>query len=110
MVSIGEDDVSLRKNLKKYKCHKDLELIDYDGGAGKYVMFYYAQTALIRIPQLPRKTNEYAALAHEIGHVVISVMRVIGMRIEPGGGSDEAYTYLISYITKEIFEEIKKYY
>lgn len=110
MVSINESSESIKRKLRRKGVDYNLEMIEYGGGAGRYVIYYEHTLCLIRLPELPRKTSHYAALVHEILHVVISVLRSVGMKISEDGESDEAYTYLISFITKEIFERINKYY
>ncbi len=110
MVSINETDDQLIKNLKNRKVFRSHDLIDYNRGAAKYVVWYEEHLALIRLPQLPRSANDYAGLMHEILHIVIDMLRSIGMRLSPDGASDEAYTYFMSYLVKHIFNNINKYY
>lgn len=110
VVSLGQSYEQCRKLMVRKGVTEDIDFVDYDGGAGKYAVWYCHSIALIRIPGLPYTPSQHGALNHEILHVVISVLRGVGIRIEPGAGSDEAFTYLMSYMTKVIFTRLDKYY
>ena len=107
MISIGEDGNQLEKRLKKYNISDDdLSSLDIVGNTvmGRTVMFSTNQT-VIKIPRVPITPMEWGNLQHEIFHAVTFVMDRIGMklRIEE---SDEAYAYLIGYLTQKIYEHI----
>lgn len=72
---------------------------------GRTVMFSTNQT-LIRCTEIPKTPKEYGNLQHEIFHAVTFIMERIGMKLVLMK-SDEAYAYLIGYLTTEIYKRIK---
>ena len=111
LVSIGHSDEQLDGILKRKGVQEDRDFAEYGfNGKAKYVLWPKYSYALIRLRELPRTSVDYGGLAHEILHVVIGVLRQVGMNISLDGGSDEAYTYLMSFLTTEIFREINPYY
>ena len=112
MVSIGQNDEEITGSLKKAGVTKDVEMCHYgDNGAARYTIWPGGRNlCLIRLKFLPRSSHDYGMLSHEILHVVISAIRLIGGKISDCGSSDEMYTYLMSYITEQILKRINKYY
>lgn len=53
---------------------------------------------------MPKSVTDYGTLAHEIFHAVTFILTRIGMSLT--NESDEAYAYLIGYLTKEIYKHI----
>lgn len=106
MVSISESDESLFAKLKK----KGVDITDTnlhvysDTQRGRTIMFKGNQT-LIRMYELRNTPEWYGHLSHEIFHAVEFIMERIGMKLTVD--SDEAYAYLIDYITKEIYKQLK---
>ncbi len=115
MISVGQSDVQLGHSMDKYGLGEvlkdcDIELVRYtsDQNEGRAVIFPTNQS-LLRIRKLPETAHEYATLAHEIFHIVTFILDRIGMKfvlLE----SDEAYAYLVGYLTEEIYKRINKYY
>lgn len=108
MVSFGETNEQVDKVLKKY----DLTADDVHAATftsrtvqGRTVMFSSNQT-LIRLKSYPRTPIEYGDLQHEIFHAVTFIMDRIGMKLVIVE-SDEAYAYLVGYLTTEIYKRIK---
>lgn len=56
------------------------------------------------MPKEPEKPQEYATLAHEIFHAAFGIMNEIGA--SPSNDSEEAYAYMVSYLTKEIYASL----
>lgn len=113
MVSIGQTDVQVGKSLDKcgYPLKEyEIELVRYtsDTCMGRYVMFEN-NASFIRLRKLPETSEDYGWMAHEIAHVAIQVLDRVGMKLQPMV-SCEAYTYLIQYLTENIYKEINKYY
>ncbi len=111
MVSIGQDDDQLGAVLDKLHLSKeDIQNCQYanDAARGRSVMFDTGQS-FIRIRKLPETSEEFGTLAHKIFHVVSFVMHRVGMKLEVMV-SDEAYAYLIGYLTTEIYKKTNKYY
>lgn len=107
MISFGETNQEIDKHFEKY----GLTAEDIDSATitsptvqGRTVMFSTNQT-LIRLLAIPKTPTEYGNLAHEIFHAVTFVMDRIGMTLKVEE-SDEAYAYLIDYLTKKIYERI----
>lgn len=107
MVSIGQTDEELFKQLNKYEITaEDLENARYsDRGLGRYCLFECG-ASLIRVKHRPKTPNEYGTLHHEIFHVISAVMWKIGMQLKISI-SDEAYAYLLDYLTTEIYKKLK---
>lgn len=113
MVSIGESNKQLVKSLKRYEgslMERDYELCKYTSAhaQGRACMFTN-NASFLRIRKLPKTPKEFGSLAHEIFHVATFIMDRIGMKLEVMV-SDEAYAYLISYLTERIYKRTNKYY
>lgn len=104
MVSINETDDQLHKTLSKYlsddettwKWNNETQL-------GRCCIFSTNQ-GLIRLRRNPVSPTDYGNVQHEIFHYVMHVLKRMGMKWTPK--SDEAYSYLIQYITQEIYKRI----
>ena len=108
MVSIDEKDESLRNRLVKYGSTKEdcEELMNLpDTTRGRAVMLPSNQT-VIRLKMLPKKYDMMSVIAHEVFHATTFILHRIGMKLELFV-SDEAYAYLLGYITTEIYKKIK---
>ena len=66
---------------------------------GKTIMFTSGQTCIWF------KETTYSTISHEIFHAIDFLMRRIGCKLTPS--SDDAYAYLIGYITTEIYKNLK---
>lgn len=107
MVSIEETDAELSKKLQKYITDpKGIgELMNLSSTTqGRCVMLECNQT-VIRLKRQLYAHQTYATAAHEIFHATSFILNRIGMKMEIGI-SDEAYAYLIGYLTKEIFKRL----
>jgi hypothetical protein len=105
MVSMGQSDKAVLKALKS-KCYKDdvdLDLIKVNG-QGRCVMFSGGQT-IIRMKHLPDCAAQFGYLQHEVFHAVEFLFNRIG--ITHSNDSSEAFSYLIGYITTEIYKNLK---
>lgn len=106
MVYFGEDREPLYRNLKKYLSESDIkELREYKYGFAKSVMFPNGQT-LLYMKRKPETHFELGTLAHEIFHCTCFIMDRVGIKLTDE--SDEAYAYLIGYLTNEILKKIDK--
>lgn len=75
---------------------------DIDGRSdGRYYFNVEQGSRFVWMPRVPKNPQEYATLAHEIFHAVFGIMDEIG--VSPSEDSEEAYAYLIGYLTKEIY-------
>ena len=108
MVSFGETNEEMDKHLKKYNLSaEDVEMATFTSETlqGRCVMFKSNQT-LIRLRHIPKEPKHFGNLQHEIFHAVSFIMWKIGMPLEINK-SDEAYAYLVDYITMEIYKKLK---
>ena len=108
MISIDEKDEVLRNRLIKYgstieDCEELMNLSDTV--RGRCVMLPSNQT-VIRLKMLPKKYDMMSVIAHEVFHATTFILHRIGMKLELFV-SDEAYAYLLGYITTEIYKKIK---
>lgn len=102
MVSIGETNEQLKLKLDKF----DLDYGDYfdhEISKGRSTRFKGGQT-LIRFRE--PKDACHNTIAHEIFHAVTCLLTWIGMPFDLET-NDEAYAYLIGYLTEKIYEKIK---
>jgi hypothetical protein len=102
MVSLGQSDKELESELLKY----DIEWDDIIKciGKGRFVLFPNNQS-LIRLSICPKTNEDYGVLHHEIFHCTTMILDRIGMKFILQK-SDEAYAYLIGYLTTEIYKKI----
>jgi hypothetical protein len=107
LVCFGQTDKEVRKLLDKYSIGEEgIELCMFtsDTVRARTVMLDGNQT-IIRMRHIPETCEDYADLQHEIFHAVTFVMHRVGMSLELMA-SDEAYAYLIGYLTKIIYKKI----
>lgn len=104
MVSIGEEDAILEKKLKSSGVDVGtVELVHSETARGRCILFGGNRT-LVRIYKYPDKPVDYGYLQHEIFHAVEFIFDRIGMKLTTD--SDEAYAYLIAYLTTKIHERL----
>lgn len=88
---IGEDDAcEVIGNIPRASVGRTM----IDEGRGIYFLW---------LPQVPSSAAHFGVLAHEIAHAAIGIMQKIGVSLSPE--SEEAYTYLIQYLTERIYEQ-----
>lgn len=112
MISIGENDDSLKKALKKYiwdeNIRKEVEADVLNIGStvrGRVVMTT-CNRSIVRIAEYPKSPEDFGNLAHEIFHTVVFILDRAGVSFF-SGQPNEAYAYLIGYITTEIHKKIR---
>lgn len=103
MVSIGQTTDELINSLRKKGVEYNDDCKIMPNGLARTIMFEGGQTLII-LPNIPQSCLEYGVLAHEIFHAVDFLMNRIGISLCPA--SNEAYAYLIGYITKEIYKKM----
>lgn len=67
----------------------------------------YNQDIVIYVKTKPAKSNELSMISHEVLHAVIYIMKEVGMVLSYD--SEEAYCYLLSYLTEQIYDYLKYY-
>ena len=104
LVYFGQDKKPLFKelsNLLPKSVVDTLKTLEFK--VGKSVMFPTGQT-LLWLNEKPTSVNGLATLNHEIFHCVCFILERVG--IVYSESSDEAYAYLIEYLTKQIYNEL----
>ena len=105
IVSIAESDEVLFPRLER----RGIDITDSGIGVysdtqrGRTIMFNGNQT-LIRMYEHRNTPEWHGNLDHEIFHAVDFLMDRIGMKLT--NDSDEAYSYMIGYVTKEIYKRL----
>ncbi len=102
MVSLGETDNQLKDSLSKTETEWDDNMTIT--GTGRFVM-NDDWTSIIRTKVYPITTEHYGILQHEIFHAVMVMLDRVGMKFVILK-SDEAYAYLIQYLTTKIYEQL----
>lgn len=106
MVSICEDDEVLKRKLTRYGADFDgMDLSHSDSQKGRCVMFSNGRF-LLRLYGYPKTPAHYGHLQHEIFHAVEFLMDKLNTPLSDD--SDEAYCYLIQYLTTEIYKRLWK--
>lgn len=102
MVSLGETDKQLKKALAKTQTEWDDNMTIT--GTGRFIM-NDDWTSIIRTKVFPETPAHFGILQHEIFHAVTNMLDRIGMKFIPLK-SDEAYSYLIEYLTVQIYTKM----
>ncbi len=96
---------SLRKALRKCHSREIVEEIVANppsektyGGRTIYKQDPYVM--VLWLPKIPHTPTEYATMAHEIFHTAVAIMQSIGASLSVD--SEEAYAYLIGFLTKKV--------
>ena len=108
MVSINQTDRQLKNSVKAYKMPEMIKEdpifhMDDSGGIGRTIMF--ESQMMMRLNNYPATASDFGLLQHEIFHVAEITLHDLGMNLTHD--SDEAYAYLIQFITIKIYELLK---
>jgi len=104
IVYFGQDRKPLYKELSKYIPKSSIDTLKtFEFKKGKSIMFPTGQT-LLWLDEKPNSVNGLATLNHEIFHCVCFILERVG--IIYSNSSDEAYAYLIEFLTKQIYNEL----
>ena len=101
LVYFGSDKKKLFKELSKYLPIKELKKLTFNDG--KTIMFSSGQTVLW-LKEKPTSIKGIAQLNHEIFHCACFVLERVGIKYCKK--TDEAYAYLLEYLTKQIYSKI----
>lgn len=73
--------------------------------AGAYSWIFDDRSCFMRF--WPKEINPefHDQVAHEIAHCAFAILDYVGIKL--GSKSEEAYTYLIGYITREFYEKLE---
>ena len=103
LFTFGQQDEQVITQLKKQGVKDPTDCTVH--GEGRCIMYSEGAT-MIRMNVVPKYPRQYAILQHEIFHAVDFLFNRIGIRLCEN--SNEAYAYLIEYLTKEAYEQIRK--
>jgi hypothetical protein len=108
MVSIGEDNETLLRRLKRYgnKESDCYDVTNISDTVQAITVILPSNQSIIRFRELENTTQTHGLIAHEIFHVATFIMDRVGMKFELMV-SDEAYAYLIGKITREFYKKVK---
>jgi hypothetical protein len=109
--SIGQSAEEFFEDVDKFT---DLNIADktdylFDNelpNRGKFCGYGGINTMVLKINTWPTKSKHYGLIQHEIFHAVHYLLQDVGMNLN--SGSVEAYTYLVQYLTDEIYKKIWK--
>ena len=104
MVSIGESDEEVRKQLENRGINVSQTDFTHSSQQSGRTAIFSENVVLLRIYNSQKSAMWHGVLAHEIFHASEFVLERIGMRLTLD--SDEAYAYLIGYLTEKIYEKI----
>ena len=94
----------LYKKLSKHLPKSDIAYLKtLSFKEGKSIMFPGGQT-LLWLKDKPNSISSLATLNHEIFHCTCFILERVG--IIYSNDSDEAYAYLIEYLTKQIYNKL----
>lgn len=107
LFAFNQTDEDVYSQLRKLRVGKkeigDSHIIDKSSGIA--VTYTTSQRALIRMNKMPKENYYKGTLAHEIDHVANDILNAIGMYRT--NASEEAYTYLIGYITSQAYAKLR---
>lgn len=96
----------LFKELERFVIKKDLdEMKGFTYGAGKVIQ-YNNLDMILWMPIIPKDYSHYGTLAHEIFHTVEYLFEIIGIEHHPK--TSEAWTYMVQFVTTEIYKGLDK--
>lgn len=102
MVSIGETDAELKKRFDKFNLVY-YNYFEHPLKKARSTLFDTGQTIIrFRSPE----SVDHDTISHEVFHAVTHLLDFIGMPLNLDH-NDEAYAYLVGYLTKSIYEKIK---
>ena len=109
MVSVNQTDKQLTKSLAKYGVTKEAceELMNLPSTVNGRTVQLPSKQCVLRLRQVTDEKDEFhAVIAHEVFHIVSLTLHEIGIRLDVDS-SDEAYAYLIGYVTDIIYKKLK---
>ncbi len=104
MVSVGESDAKLKQTLSEVGIENEDHMWTFGHTTKGRFCLFESNHGLIRIGAKPITPEDYSNLQHEIFHYAMHVFDRIGMKWTPE--ADEAYSYMIGYLTKEIYTRL----
>jgi len=104
IVCLGDNRKKISKFLRKNSTEEDSGVFEeINLSVGTSIMLPSGCTILY-LKKYPNSIGGLAILQHEIFHCVFFILEYVGIRYSKK--SDEAFSYLIEYITKEIYNKL----
>lgn len=106
LVNVG-DFTGLKKKLKKYLSKQEITQFTEDlneHSSGRSMPIKSKRCFCIWVKEYPDTVDAIAVMSHEILHIVFMIMAEVG--IEYSQESEEAYTYLMQFLTEAIYEKL----
>ena len=103
LFSINQKDSTLKKALSNLD-YNEIDPI-FENCKGKAIVLQNGNV-IIRLVEMSSLPQDIGDLSHEIFHACCFVMSRVGISFDMET-SDEAYAYLIGFITKKVFQNIK---
>lgn len=107
MVSVDETDAQLVKKLYRFGYKKeDIEsLLHMPYSTRGRCEILPGNQVVIRFKKQPKLAEQVGVIAHEVFHAVTFILERINIPLDLNT-SDEAYAYLIGYLTEEIYRKM----
>ena len=108
MISFNETDKVLLERLVGYGNSKEdcADLMNLPCTTLARFSMLPSNQSIIRIKKQENKYVLIGVISHEIFHAATFILARIGMAMEIGS-SDEAYAYLVQYLTEQVCRELK---
>jgi hypothetical protein len=97
------EDKQAIKVLEDVVSESELEIFLSDENPGLTFMFSCGDVAIF-IKEKPATAYQFSKLAHEIYHCATYVLNYVG--VKHSKKSDEAFAYLVGFLTEKIYEPI----
>lgn len=106
MVSVDQSDEAFKKSIGRYDIHLSDKGFKMNPKQTAFFIITSTNQSIIRIRRNVNRYELMGFIAHEIFHAVTFIMQRVGMKLKLLS-SDEAYSYLVGYLTEQIFRKLK---
>lgn len=104
MIHFGSKE-SLKEELLRYSDEKSvetaMEAANFSGKGCTYIN-QESKTFFVWMPHIPKSSEDYGFLAHELFHAVVGIMQIIG--VAPAEESEEVYAYVLGFLMEKTVE------
>lgn len=111
LVSIGQTDKQFINTVCKYlpesvvsEFERDISIFQFNPTTNARTTMLETGQTIIRMKSMPEKAKDHGIIAHEIFHAVEFLFRYVNIPLTDS--SNEAYAYLIGFITTKFYENI----
>lgn len=107
MVAVGMDDKTLKKKLASRISEEDFDThLKYDLPIRARTAFLGDNTSIITFKTWNGSSEHYGIMQHELFHVVDFTLSAMGLTLSES--SNEAYAYLMGYLSEKVHEKLFK--